>query len=278
MLGEIDLSANQMQRLISLVCGTLLQRPFAELSSKFFPNLVAPPAIAVLLLAIAIGAFFGVISGVVVSKFKAPSFVATFGTKFMLYGITFWYIGRGAEDGYPIGGYTDEFKAFVKGRATILGISIPYFVFYAIIAAAIMWFIWNKTALGKSMYAVGANPEAARVSGISVIKTTVLVFMISGMCFGFSGFIEAASAAGGAYNQYDITEILAILACMIGGISITGGVGKIRSIVIGAFLFAIFINALHWLRAPSHLQNLLTGALFVAAVVVNKKRYSISIR
>jgi len=276
MLSEIDFSAGRMQGLATCVSQSLLQRSFSEYSSKQFPNLVAPPAIVVLPLAIAIGAFFGAINGVIVSRFKAPSFIATLGTKLMLLGITLWYLRRGAGDGGPISGSTEEFLLFVKGKVTILGISIPHYVFYVIVAAAILWFIWNKTALGKNMHAVSVNPEAARVSGISVIKTTVLAFMISGMFFGFSGFIEAAHMSSN--RIYSETDLLAILACLIGGVSTTGGTKKIKNIVIGAFLLVVFFEAVYWLRAPSHLQYLLIGVLIVVSAVVNKKRHSTIIR
>jgi len=197
----------------------------------------------------------------------------------MLFGVVLWYVQSGSYDVYPgISGLTEEFKEFVKGNATILGTPIPFYVFYAIAAAVIVWFIWNKTTLGKKMYAVGANPDAAKASGIPVVKTTILVFMISGMLYGFSGFVQAAYIGSVSHVSGVNGDILAMLACMLGGVSVTGGIGKISGVVIGASLYILLSITMPWLPIHAEMQYIQIGMLLLVAAAINKKRYSATVR
>ena len=274
-LGGIDLSAGRILGLTACISASLLQKPLALLSTKYFPDLAAPPVIVVLLLAIAIGAAFGAFNGIIISRFKSPPFIATLSTQVMLSGVISWYVRRGVDDTYPtISGLTEEYKDFVKDYVMIRGMPTPRFVFYAIAAAAIVWFIWNKTTLGKKMCAVGANPEAAKASGIPVVKTTIMVFTISGMLYGFSGFIEAARIGAVSHSTGVDSELNALLACMIGGVSITGGIGKIRGIIIGVFMIQVYATALTWLSISGDMYTIIMGVLILASAVTNKKRYS----
>jgi methyl-galactoside transport system permease protein len=147
------------------------------------------------------------------------------------------------------------------------------FVFYAIIAVAVMWFIWNKTTLGKNMYAVGANPEAAIVSGISVMKTTILVFMMGGILYGISGWIEAARVGSNSPTTGFLSELDAIAACVIGGVSFTGGIGKISGIVMGVVLLQVISIALQWLGVSGDIQFIIKGAIILIAVAIDMRKY-----
>ena len=99
-----------------------------------------------------------------------------------------------------------------------------------------MWFVWNKTTFGKNMFAVGSNPEAANVSGVNVAATTILVFTLAGVMYGFTGFIEGARIGANTANTGLNYELDAIAACVIGGVSFVGGIGKIRGVIIGVVL------------------------------------------
>ena len=123
------------------------------------------------------------------------------------------------------------------------------------------------------MYAVGANPEAANVSGISVKKTTILIFMIGGILYGFSGFVEAARIGSNGPNTGVMAELDAIAACVIGGVSFTGGVGKIRGIITGVILLQIISVALQWLGWSSDLRLIITGGIILAAVSLDMQKY-----
>ena len=123
------------------------------------------------------------------------------------------------------------------------------------------------------MYAVGANAEAANVSGISVMKTTVMIFMIGGILYGFSGFIEAARIGSNSPSTGVSAELDAIAACVIGGVSFTGGTGKISGIITGVILLQIISVALQWLSVSGDMQFIIKGAIILVAVAIDMRKY-----
>jgi methyl-galactoside transport system permease protein len=247
--------------------------PLEQYSAKMFPAMHVPPIIVVLLLSMAVGAIFGVFNGFCTAKFKLHPFIVTLATQLVLYGLVLMYVQLGTNGGGPISGLTEQYKDVVKYTVDIGGDAIPLYVFYAIVAAVVMWFIWNKTTLGKNMYAVGANPEAANVSGISVMKTTVLIFMIGGILYGFSGFIEAARIGANGPSTGVNAELDAIAACVIGGVSFTGGTGKISGIITGVILLQIISVALQWLGVSGDMQYIIKGAIILVAVAIDMRKY-----
>ena len=272
-LTGTDLSAGRILGLVACISASLLQSPISEYSAKMFPNMEAPPIILVLLLCMGVGALIGTFNGFCVAKFQLHPFIVTLATQLILYGVVLMYVQLGTNGGGPISGLTQEFKDVVKGTINIAGTAIPYYVFYAIIAAAIMWFVWNKTALGKNMYAVGANPEAANVSGVSVTATTIMVFMIAGLLYGASGFIEAARIGSNGPTTGVNAELDAIAACVIGGVSFTGGTGKISGIITGVILLQIISVALQWLGVSSDMQYIIKGLIILVAVALDMRKY-----
>lgn len=272
-LTGTDLSAGRIMGLTACICASLLQNPLEVYSAKMFPNMTAPPIIVVVLLSMLIGALIGAFNGFCVANFKLHPFIVTLATQLILYGAVLIYVQLGTNGGGPISGLTEPYKNVVKGTISIGGTAIPYYVFYAVIAAAIMWFVWNKTTLGKNMYAVGANPEAANVSGVSVMKTTVTVFTIAGLLYGFSGFIEAARIGSNGPTTGVNAELDAIAACVIGGVSFTGGTGKISGIVTGVILLQIISVALQWLGVSSDMQYIIKGAIILVAVAIDMRKY-----
>ena len=272
-LTGTDLSAGRIMGLTACVCASLLQMPIEQYSAKMFPAMSTPPIILVLFLSMAIGAVFGIFNGFCTAKFKLHPFIVTLATQLILYGLVLIYVQLGTNGGSPISGLTDEYKDAVKYTVDFRGDAIPLYVFYAIAAAIIMWFIWNKTTLGKNMYAVGANPEAANVSGISVMKTTILIFMMAGILYGFSGFIEAARIGSNSPATGVNAELDAIAACVIGGVSFTGGTGKISGIITGVILLQIISVALQWLGVSSDMQYIIKGAIILVAVAIDMRKY-----
>jgi len=270
-LTGTDLSAGRVLGLMACISASLLQNPVDVFPAKMFPDLVAPPIILVMLFVMVLGGIVGLFNGFFVSKFKLHPFIVTLSTMIILNGVVLWYVGM--NGGGPIAGLMPEYGQFVRGTVNIAGTPVPYFVFYAIIATAIMWFIWNKTTLGKNMYAVGANSEAANVSGISVRTTTILIFMIGGILYGFSGFVEAARVGSNGPTTGVMAELDAIAACVIGGVSFTGGVGKIRGIVTGVILLQIIAVALQWLGVSSDIRLIITGGIILAAVSLDMQKY-----
>ncbi|MCL1815436.1 MAG: beta-methylgalactoside transporter [Treponema sp.] len=272
-LQGTDLSAGRIMGITACVCASLLQMPLEQYRAKMFPALDTPPIVAVIFLSLAIGAVFGIFNGFCTAKFKLHPFIVTLATQLILYGLVLMYVQMGTNGGGPISGLTDQYKEVVKYTLNFGGTAIPLYVLYAIAAAAIMWFIWNKTTLGKNMYAVGANPEAANVSGISVMKTTILVFMMAGILYGFSGFIEAARIGSNSPSTGVNAELDAIAACVIGGVSFTGGTGKISGIITGVILLQIISVALQWLSVSSDMQYIIKGIIILVAVAIDMRKY-----
>ena len=150
---------------------------------------------------------------------------------------------------------------------------MPLYVLYAVLLTALMWFIWNKTIFGKNMFAVGSNSEAARVSGVNVFLTTMLVHTLAGAMYGYSGFVEgfrSGSIAAGTGANY---ECDAIAACVIGGVSFVGGTGKISGIVMGVFVLRIIFIALTMLGVSSSSLYIIKGAIILCACALDMRKY-----
>ncbi len=271
-LTGTDLSAGRVVGLTACISASLLQA--VTYASKMFPNLPVIPIPLVILLVILVGGIVGYVNGFCVAKFKLHPFIVTLATQLIVYGALLMYIMINGNNGQPLSGLDISFKNFVTGSfLSIGGVAIPNYVWYGLIVVALMWFIWNKTTFGKNMFAVGSNPEAANVSGVDVVKTTILVHMLAGMMYGVTGFIEAArigsnSAATGLNYECD-----AIAACVIGGVSFVGGTGTIGGVVVGVFLLRIIFVALNFLSIDANLQYIIKGLIILVACAIDMRKY-----
>jgi methyl-galactoside transport system permease protein len=136
-----------------------------------------------------------------------------------------------------------------------------------------MWIIWNKTTFGKNMYAVGGNPEAAKISGVSVLKTTVLVYVLAGLLYGIGGYLEVARV-GSANSAFGMNyELDAIAACVVGGISFSGGIGKISGAIAGVLMFTVISYGMVYLGIDAYYQYIIKGVIIVAAVALDTRKY-----
>lgn len=271
-LTGTDLSAGRIVGLTACVSASLLQ--IVEYPTKMFPGLKPMPLIVVLLAAMIIGAVVGAVNGFSVAKFNLHPFIVTLATQLIVYGILLMYLMIGKNNGQSISGLDEHYKSVINGSfISIKGAAIPNFVWYALIITIVMWFIWNKTIFGKNMFAVGSNPEAANVSGVNVSRTIIMVFTLAGMMYGITGFIEGArigsnSAATGLNYELD-----AIAACVIGGVSFVGGIGKIRGVIIGVVLLRIIFVGLTFLAVSSNLQYVIKGLIILIACAVDMRKY-----
>ena len=258
-LTGTDLSAGRAVGLTACVSASLLQAVGTANKMWDIPTLPVP---VVIIIAMALGAIIGAFNGFWVAKFKLHPFVVTLATQLILYTCLLLYIKMGNNNGMAISGMDASYDNFVKGSILkIGGTAIPNYVWYSIILAAIMWFIWNKTTFGKNMFALGSNEEAARVSGVNVFMTIVMVFALAGAMYGWTGFIEGSRIGSNTANTGLNYESDAIAACVIGGVSFVGGIGKIRGIVVGVLLLRLIFIGLTMLginqdcstssRAPS---------------------------
>ena len=266
-LQGTDLSLGRSVGFAAVIAGSLLQR--ADYASRFYPDMAALPLVVPLLAACAVSGFFSAVNGWVVAKFKIHPFLATLGMMITLYGILSIYFASGAPGPQPIGGFDTRYVEFVIG--TTLG--IPNLVIYASVISVIVWVLWNKTTFGKNLYAVGGNPEAAKVSGVNVGKTIILVYVMAGILYGIGGFLEAArigSANNGTGFGY---ELDAIAACVVGGISFSGGIGKVSGAVAGVLMFTVISYGMTFIGMDQYFQYIIKGVIIVAAVALDAKKY-----
>ncbi len=271
-LTGTDLSAGRAVGACACVAASLLQA--TGYANKMFPSLPTIPVFVVILLVIAIGALLGAVNGFCTAKFNLHPFIVTLATQLIIYGGLLMYLTLGTNNGQSISGLDSSYTEFINGSfLKIGGSAIPNFVWYSLAITVIMWFVWNKTAFGKNMFAVGSNSEAAHVSGVNVTRTIILVFTLAGALYGVTGFIEGArigsnSAATGLNYELD-----AIAACVIGGVSFVGGIGKIRGVIMGVVLLRIIFVGLTFLSVNQNLQYVIKGLIILIACAIDMRKY-----
>ena len=273
-LTGTDLSAGRAVGITACVAASLLQA--TDAANKMWPNIGTLPIPLVILIVVAIGAAIGAFNGFFVAKFKLHPFIVTLATQLILYTILLLYVQQGNNKGMAISGLSAEYRNFVVGNPPLLSfgsIQIPNYVIYAVLLTILMWFIWNKTTFGKNMFALGANEEAARVSGVNVFVTTILVFALAGAMYGFAGFVEGARVASNTANTGFNYELDAIAACVIGGVSFVGGIGKIRGIIIGVLLLRLIFVGLNMASVPQDLIYLVKGGIILFACALDMRKY-----
>lgn len=278
LLTGTDLSIGRMVAMGSVITGLILHPglnivTFFGLGPWDFTNL--PMSVRVLMaLSLSIGTcvLFSIFAGFFTAKLKIHPFISTLSTQLVIYGLLFF-----GTSGTPVGSIDKNIKDILGGR-WVLGtfngelITFPKLIVPAIVAIIIAQFIWNKTTFGKNMYAVGGNAEAASVSGISVFKITMGVFFMAGVFYGIGAFLEAfrANASAGTGQGY---ELDAIAACVVGGISFNGGIGKIGGAVIGVIIFTSLTYCLTFLGIDTNLQFVFKGLIIMAAVALDSVKY-----
>ena len=195
-LTGTDLSGGRVFGLTAAMAAAFLQNRMAtKLIFEHLPNTTGAWIFAVLVIVMLAGAVIGLVNGFFVAKFSLHPFIVTLATQLITYGIILMFFQINGNGGGPISNVAQEFKNVVSGpviRIASKNVSIPWYVIYAFLLVIVMWFVWNKTTFGKNMFAVGSNAEAARVSGVNVFKTTVMVHTLAGALYGFAGFVEAA--------------------------------------------------------------------------------------
>ncbi len=271
-LTGTDISAGRAVGLTACVSASLLQ--MAGYPNKMFPGLDVMPLWAVLLIVVAIGALIGFVNGFFVAKFKLHPFIVTLSTQLVIFGAILMYLMTGTNNGQTLSGLDESYTEFVRGTLfSVGGVAVPKYVLYSVIITIIMWVIWNKTAFGKNMFAVGSNEEAANVSGVNVFATIVGVFMLAGVMYGITGFLEGARIASSSANTGLNYESDAIAACVIGGVSFVGGTGKISGVIIGVLLLQIIFVGLNFLSVSANMLYIIKGAIILAACAVDMRKY-----
>ena len=269
-LAGTDLSVGRMVGLSAVVSASLLQNP--DYAIRIFKDMDPLPIIVPILLAIVLTSIASTINGIIIAKFKVTAFIVTLGMQLALYGVaSLYYDAVGAS---PIAGLDPRFTKFAQGNLNVFGLfSIPNLVIYATIVTVIVWFIWNKTTLGKNMFAVGGNTEAAEVSGVNISRTIILVSLMAGILYGFAGALEVARTGSATNNIGNAYELDAIAACVVGGVSFSGGVGSIGGVVTGVFVFQVINYGLAYVNVSPYIQYIIKGAIIVTAVAIDTRKY-----
>ncbi|MEG2052833.1 MAG: galactoside ABC transporter permease [Bacilli bacterium] len=273
LLGGTDLSVGRMVTMSSLfTCMILNPNTTVSFFGIKFNSLYGTigfggTVVIALLISILACVIFSSIAGYFTAKFKIHPFISTLGTSLIIWGL----MSTGTNN-IKTGTVVDE---ALNITASVGGdFNFPLALIYAIIAIAIVWFIWNKTKFGKNMYAVGGNAEAASVSGISVFWVTMGVFIMAGVLYGIGGFLQGVTTGSSSSSFGQGWELEAIAACVIGGISFSGGIGRISGAVIGCLLFEILKLYLRGITGGNaDIANIFIGVIIVVAVTFDSIKY-----
>ncbi|MBA2814811.1 galactose/methyl galactoside ABC transporter permease MglC [Candidatus Pantoea persica] len=264
-----DLSAGRQVGLAAVVAATLLQS--MENANKVFPALDTVPIPVVILVVCVIGGLIGLLNGVIIAYLKVTPFITTLGTMIIVYGInSLYYDYVGAS---PIAGFDTGFSKFAQGFFRFGDFKLSYITFYAIIAIVFVWILWNKTRFGKNIFAIGGNPEAAKVSGVNVPFNLILVYVLSGMFYAFGGMLEAGRIGSATNNLGFMYELDAIAACVVGGVSFAGGVGTVAGVVTGVIIFTVINYGLTYIGVNPYWQYIIKGGIIIFAVALDSLKY-----
>ncbi|MDO7904994.1 galactose/methyl galactoside ABC transporter permease MglC [Paenibacillus sp. JX-17] len=267
-----DLSAGRIVGLSAVISASMLQ--VSDYPRKFFPDLPELNVLIPIIVAVLIGLICGLLNGWVVAKLNVPPFIATLGTMVIVYGLNSLYFDMEPNVSQPIGGLRSDFTNIGSGFIGSGQYSIPYIVIIAIIVAAIVWVVFNKTKLGKNMYAIGGNIQAAKVSGINVSKNLIWIYAIAGALYGLAGVLEAARTGGATNNYGNMYELDAIAACVVGGVSTSGGIGTVPGVLVGVFIFTIINYGLTFIGVSPYWQLIIKGIIIVTAIAIDMRKYS----
>ena len=226
---------------------------------------IVAKVILALLVCVLLCTFFTTISGFFTAKFKMHPFISTMANMLVIFGLVTY-----ATKGVSFGAIESEIPNMIIPKIN----GFPTIILWAAAAIAIVWFIWNKTTFGKNLFAVGGNPDAAAVSGISVFRVTVGAFVLAGILYGFGSWLECARMVGSGSAAYGQGwEMDAIAACVVGGVSFTGGIGKISGVVVGVFIFTALTYSLTILGIDTNLQFVFSGIIILVAVTLDCLKY-----
>ena len=270
LLTGTDLSIGRMVGM-GMVTATIIMHNGANTGGVFghifdFSSMpVVGKALFALVACIILTTVFSSIAGFFMAKYKMHPFISTMANMLIIFGLV-TYATKGVSFGAIDSAIPNMFIPTIG--------SFPTIIIWAVVAIVVVWFIWNKTTFGKNLYAVGGNPEAAAVSGISVFKVTLGAFILAGILYGFGSWLEGNRMVGSgsaAYGQgWDMD---AIAACVVGGVSFTGGIGKISGVVTGVLIFTSLTYSLTILGIDTNLQFIFEGIIILAAVTLDCLKY-----
>jgi simple sugar transport system permease protein len=246
--GEIDISVGSAMALYSALLGVL-------------PAFHGWPLWLAILLVLFLGAFFGGLAGYIRNRFNVPSFIVTLALLSALRGAALYL-----TDASPIA-INDDVFAFVGG-GRILTIPVPVIVF--ILLFLVFWFISEKTTFGRSVYAVGGNPDAARISGISLGRVRIAIFAITGLLSAVSAILLSSLIGSGNAGLGQGAEFQVIAAVIVGGTSLFGGRGSMTGTLLGVLFVGLISNGMVLMGANQYLQQIAQGLIILIAVLLSE--------
>jgi inositol transport system permease protein len=221
------------------------------------------PLIVSIVLGLALGVAAGMINGLIIANLKIPAFIVTLGMMISARGVAYIF-----SDGHPITGFSKGFDYI--GRGYLFG--LPFMIYVLVFVGIVSHIILSHTRLGKSIYAIGGNEQAAVVSGINVKRTLLFVYMYGGLTSGVAGIMLTSRLAAGQPTMGLGIELDAIAAVVIGGTSLMGGVGTIAGTLIGALIIGVLNNGMDLMHVSSYYQQVAKGLIIVGAIILDKYR------
>jgi inositol transport system permease protein len=266
----IDLSSGSVLALAAVFAASLAQQP--DWHDAKYPGLVVPVVVPIVA-ALAIGVLCGAINGGLIARFKIPPFIATLGMMTVARGFALIYSNR------PVSGLTDTYNFIGQGEILKvipipgqppLGIPIPVIILAVVAIGAHI--LLNATRFGRHIYAIGGNEQAALISGLNVGRIKIGVYTIAGMLAGLAGLVLSSRIGSGQAGLAVGYELDAIASAVIGGTSLSGGIGTIWGTIIGALIIGVLNNGLDLLNVSAYWQTIVKGSIIVVAVIIDERK------
>jgi inositol transport system permease protein len=256
----IDLSLGSVLGFGAVVSASLVQQPGWK--EALYPGLQLPAFVAIGA-GIGVGVLLGAVNGFLISGFRIPPFIATLGMMTAARGFAYIY-----SNGRPVSTLNSDF--LFLGGGDLLGIPLPILVFLLVVV--LMHLMLTYTRFGRHIYAIGGNEVAARVSGINVGRTKILIYMISGMLAGLGGVVLTARVQSATPALGMGFELDAIASAVIGGTSFAGGIGTVWGTVVGALIIGVMNNGLDLLSVSPFYQQVVKGVIIVVAIIIDERK------
>jgi inositol transport system permease protein len=254
--GGIDLSSGSVVGMTAMMAASLAQT--SDFARAVYPSLTDLPVVVPIAVGLTAGLLAGLVNGSLIAYTGIPPFIATLGMMVTARGFAKWY-----TRGQPVSMLSDSY-AFIGTGAN------PVIIFLAV--ALIFHIVLRYTRYGKFTYAIGANAQAARVSGIDVGRHLIKVYAIAGLLSGLAGIVTSARAISGQAGMGVMYELDAIAAAVIGGTSLAGGVGRMTGTVVGTIILGVVTSGFTFLRIDAYYQEIVKGVIIVAAVIADQYR------
>lgn len=269
--GGIDLSVGAIVGLVGMVAGALV---LYGIPLEMFGVVIYPNVWEVILIALAVGTFVGLVNGLLITRMQVAPFIATLGMLYVARGTALLMSG-GATFPNLIGKPEFGNQGFpTLGSGTLIG--IPLSIWLLVVVALIAAYVATKTPFGRQIYAVGGNERAAILSGVNVNRVKLTVYMISGFCAAIAGLVVASQLVASHPASGETFEMNAIAAAVLGGTSLSGGRGTIGGTIVGAFVIGVLSDGLVMMGVSEFWQMVIKGVVIVGAVILDQMQRRIA--